>query len=52
MMKKIDCNSGALPEQKKEFRKAALRARDQLSAEQRSQKSSLITGRLCMMSAV
>ena len=52
MMKKIDPSTASLLEQKKEFRRAALSARDLLSAPQRSEKSSLITERLCMMSAV
>ena len=51
-MKTTDPYIKDLFKQKKAFRSAALSARDLLSVEQRRQKSSLITGRLCMMSAV
>ena len=51
-MKKIDPYPVALFEQKKAFRSSALRARDLLSAEQRREKSNLITQRLFQMSTV
>ena len=51
-MKTTDPYIKDLFKQKKAFRSAALSARDLLSVEQRRQKSSLITGRLCMMRAV
>ncbi len=51
-MKKNDLYPSSLFEQKKAFRIAALSSRDLISEEQRKQKSILITGRLCGMSAV
>ncbi len=51
-MKKKEDNPEKLSELKKNFRIAALRARDALSEQQRLQKSSLILERLCSMPVV